>query len=131
MAWKLYISDQASREIDEIWEYGYDKFGKQVADDYEALIYQALSDLQKDPYQEGTKLVRGVAEKIYSYHLHYSNKSAGKNIKSPRHAIFYFTIDEQVIAIASISREIRERHITSLRRDTVVRELKKKDQEET
>jgi len=35
VAWTLYIADQARSEIMEIWQYGYDTFGLQVADDYD------------------------------------------------------------------------------------------------
>lgn len=46
MAWKLYVADQARNEIMEIWQYGYDTFGLQVADDDDELIKQALRDLR-------------------------------------------------------------------------------------
>ena len=53
MAWALYISNKASRDIDDIWEHGYDTFGLQIADDYDTLIKQALSDIQENPHRSG------------------------------------------------------------------------------
>ena len=131
MVWKLYISEQAGREIDEIWEYGFDKFGLQIADDYDALIQQALVDIKEDPYCIGVKKIRGFREEMYSYHLMHCNKHAEGNIKSPSHAVFYFITNEQTIAVVSISREIRERHIASLSRDSVVSEISKKNEKKT
>jgi len=98
-----------------------------VANRYDALIQQALADIKEDPYRTGVKKMQGFSEDMYSYHLQHSNKREEGHIKSPRHAVFYFIINEKVIAVASISREIRERHIAGLNRESILDEMSGKD----
>ncbi|MEO1608273.1 MAG: type II toxin-antitoxin system RelE/ParE family toxin [Pseudomonadota bacterium] len=126
MAWTLYISAQASRDIDAIWEYGYDTFGLQIADDYDALIKQALFDIRENPHRPGVALVPD-RDGMYAYHLRYANQRAPGNIKTPRHAVIYFLIGDQTVAVASISRLIRQHHIKNLSRDTIIDEMNNDD----
>ena len=122
MAWTLYISNQASRDIDDIWEYGYEKFGLKVADDYDALIKHALSEIQENPHRQGVAQMPD-REGMYMYHLRYANQHVDCSIKNPSHAVIYFLVNGQTIAVASISRLIRQRHIENLSRDTIIEEL--------
>ncbi|MEM8665870.1 MAG: hypothetical protein AAGG48_00030 [Planctomycetota bacterium] len=124
MAWKLFLSNQASLEIDGIWSFGLEHFGRQIADDYDDLIQQALRDLLEDPQRLGCRRVSGFSEELYTFHLRFSNDRAGGKIKNPSHAVFFYLFDEQTIAVASISREVREFHLNQLERDKLLDEMR-------
>lgn len=123
MAWTLYISNQASSDIDDIWAYGFEHFGRQVADDYDVLIQQALADLMEDPRRAGTAPMQGSEDGMHAYPLRHSKQRARGKIRTPRHSVIYFILDADVVAVASISRDIRERHLSSLSREAIEDEL--------
>ncbi len=131
MRWNLYISEQADSEIDEIWQWGYDHFGLQIADDYDVLIKQAFYDLKHDPYRLGAYRVKGRKDELYSYHLMYSNNRAQGNIKHPAHTVYYFIIEEKTIAIVSIARDQRETHIAHIDRGVIIQEMKADNRQRT
>ena len=123
MVWKLYISDNARHEIQDIWYRGLSDFGLQIADDYELLIQQALLDLLENPLRQGAAPYKSSKDSLHEYRLTHSNARASGNIKHPSHAIYYYLIEDHIVAIAGICRQEREQHISSLSREEILREL--------
>ncbi len=121
--WTLYISHQAQQDINDIWHRGLEAFGLKVDDDYELLIQQALRDLMENPHRTGYKTVSSHKENILAYPIVHSKPRAEGHIKHPRHAVYYYLIGENTVAVASISRQQRERHISQLRREDIVQEM--------
>ena len=128
MAWTLCISHQAQQDIDDIWQRGLDDFGLRIANDYDLLIEQALRDLMDDPHRSGSKQIAGHKEDILAYPIVYSKPRAEGDIKHPRHAVYYYLIEERIVAIASITRQVREEHINTLRRAVVMKELQENEE---
>lgn len=110
MAWKLHITGPARTEIQEIWQYGYKHFGARIADDYDNLIKQALSDLAENPFRIGSKRLPDRDDELYSYPLEFSKNRAEGHIKNPSHAVFYFTVENNTVVIASIATPYMEPH---------------------
>jgi toxin ParE1/3/4 len=113
---KLRLSGRAGRDLVAIGEWSSKKFGEAAALRYQALVGQALRDLQADPIRPGSKewpelMVRGAR----TYHLALSRDHvADGRVKEPRHLVIY-RYRNGVVEIGRILHDSRDlkRHLPS------------------
>jgi toxin ParE1/3/4 len=111
---KLRLTGRARRDLVEIGDWSLNKFGEAAALRYEALVGQALGDLQADPIRPGSKerpelMIRGAR----TYHVALSRDHvAGGRVKEPRHIVIYRYRDG-VVEIGRILHDSRDlkRHV--------------------
>lgn len=123
MTWKIVISAPAKADIQEIWWRGFERYNQQIADDYDRLIKQSLLDLSQDPYRVGSRKVENRNDGLYKYRIEFSKVNIEAQIKKPAHAIFYFTIKENIVAIARIMRDVRELEISKINRKRSIQNI--------
>ena len=97
-----------------IFEYGLTHFGERIAVAYSHLIETAINDLADDPKRIGTRPVGHHPHGIFAYPLEFSKKRAGARIRKPAHSVFFFTVEDEILVIASLSRPSRENYIQAL-----------------
>ena len=120
--YKLQLSPQAEISIEEIYFRGYVEFGQRVADDYDKLIRQSITDLCGDPKRPGSKPVAGKNDGLRQYPLIYSRKRADVDIKNPKHDVLYYVLDERgLIVIADILRGGREKARDDIERGKIMK----------
>lgn len=118
----IFLTEGAKQDIADLWFNGVEQFGQKVADDYDLLILQAITDLAEDPKRHGTRPVDQYADGLFAYPLEFSNKR--KKIRKPSHAVFYFTVQDDTLVIAAVTRPGRERFLSQLDIDQMRRESK-------
>lgn len=111
----FHITGSARRDIAAILKWSIQEFGVAASLRYQALIRQALLDIEADPERPGSKerpdlLVEGAR----TYHLALSRtRSAGARVKEPRHFLLYRRREDGVIEVARVLHESRDlaRHL--------------------
>lgn len=83
------LSNEASADIDAIWEYTAETYTVEQAQDYLALIEQGLEDIEQFPEGPTSLCHPELGESVRSYHIALSKKRSGTRIRSPRHVIYY------------------------------------------
>jgi toxin ParE1/3/4 len=87
---KFKLTNNAVKDLSDIWNYTFDAWSENQADKYYKLIINACSAIAKKPNQGK------VYEEIYPYLL-------GKKVS--KHLIFYRILDDQLIEITRILHE--------------------------
>jgi toxin ParE1/3/4 len=78
------------QDIDDILQWSEAEFGGVAALRYEALIRQALKDVQADPKRPGAKARPDLSPHAHIYHLSFSrDRVAGEKVRTPRHFVLY------------------------------------------
>jgi toxin ParE1/3/4 len=78
------------RDVGDILQWSAAEFGEAAAMRYEALIRQALRDVQADPERAGAKDRPDLSPHAYVYHLSFSrDRVAGEKVRTPRHFVLY------------------------------------------
>jgi toxin ParE1/3/4 len=110
LRYQVVFTVAARRDIVGILSRSAREFGAAAAFRYEALILQAVRDLQLDPERPGSKGHPGLmAPGARTYHLSFSRKHLpGIKVKSPRHFILYRSLEPGLIEIGRILDESRD-----------------------
>ena len=110
---KLSITHPARADLTDIRRYIIDRYGRAVADAYDALLKQAIRDVWEDPYRPGSQERLDIGANIRSYHSALSRERSASKIKSPRHFILYFLPHDDEVAISRVLHDSRDlaRHI--------------------
>ncbi len=114
---RVSLAPAAIRDVREIRRWSEEKFGKPAAKRYEALLVQALGDIEADSERHGSKerpeiMVRGARV----YHLAFSRDHVhGGKVQTPRHFLVYRRRDDGVLEVARILHDAREltRHLSA------------------
>ena len=110
----LVVTDRARSDLRDIRRVTNDRYGRDAADAYAALLSQALRDIRADPFRPGTKARPEIGSDLRSYHTAHSRRRAASRIKSPRHFVLYFlsTDDDSVVVerVLHVSRDLA-RHV--------------------
>lgn len=122
-----YITELARAEIKKIRIDGAKEWGVSLAKDYNILIKQAIKDIRKNPHP---LTARKIGKDLYAYPIQFSKKNAGVDIKKPPHSILYYTLKDKKLIIASVTRESRELHISSLDKSEAVKEMRDSGRED-
>jgi toxin ParE1/3/4 len=109
------LAPAAIRDVREIRRWSEEKFGKAAARRYEALLIQALRDIEADPERHGSKerpdvMIRGAR----IYHLAFSrDRVPGQKVQTPRHFLVYRCRDNGIFEVARILHDARDltRHL--------------------
>lgn len=84
----------ADLDLQSIFSWTFDEFGKPAVERYGQLIGQALHDLAEDPKRLGTQMV---TKDLMIYHLRHSRTQRGwQKVHRPRHVILYRTTPTHV-----------------------------------
>jgi toxin ParE1/3/4 len=112
---ELYVSGHARRDIAAVLKWSLQKFGEAASLRYEALILQALVDIEADPERQGSKarpeLMVGGAR---TYHLWFSrSRVSGLGVEEPRHFVLYRRREGGGIEVARLLHDSRDlqRHL--------------------
>lgn len=101
------------QDIEDILQWSEAEFGKAAATRYEALICQALRDVQADPVRPGAKARPDLAPHAYVYHLSFSrDRVVGEKVRMPRHFVLY-RFSSSTVEFARILHDSRDfaRHV--------------------
>jgi toxin ParE1/3/4 len=107
------VTSPARRDLTSILGWSRTNFGLDGALRYEALIDQALGDLEADPVRPGARQLQGLRANTWVYHLEYSRSHvAADRVKAPRHFIAY-RIEPPVVLILRVLHDSRDlaRHV--------------------
>ena len=115
---KVVLSPEARRDLRAALKWSETKFGHDAKLRYEALIVQALRDIESDPVRHGSVerpeiMIKGAR----TYHIHFSRdraRSAFGVVHNPRHFILYRRNEDQsVIDVGRILHDGRDlqRHL--------------------
>lgn len=78
------------QDIGGILEWSEAEFGAMAASRYEALIRQALRDVQADPKRSGVKARPDLSPHAHVYHMSFSrDRVAGEKVGTPRNFVLY------------------------------------------
>lgn len=102
------ITKEARSDIKNILKYSLENHGQKTADAYQNLIEAAFKQLQSDPYRPSSQIRHEIGDNIRSYHISLAKISAQSQIKSPRHVIFYFTVEDNALVISRILHDRQE-----------------------
>lgn len=97
---QLRLSRPAQNDLDEIWLYTYGLYGFDQAEAYDALLWQALVDIQEEPDRPSSRVQPELGAHVRKYHISLSKKRSESGIGSPRHVVFYtLEFDDEVFVI--------------------------------
>ena len=112
---RLKLSRAARRELLDIAKWTFKEFGRAALLRYDALILQALIEIDRDPCLPGSReLPKSLGSGIRTYHIALSkSKVKGDKVDSPRHVIVYRQLKDGKIEIINIIHEARDlsRHL--------------------
>lgn len=113
MSKRLRFSDEALEDLADIREYTVAFFGERQAERYEALLGQAFSDIEEDPYRPYSTARPDLGESFRIYRVELSRHRSGTGVKSSRHVVIYVDFSEQGIGVSRILHDsmVMERHI--------------------
>jgi len=84
------LTPAARRDIKRILRWSEEKFGKGAALRYEALLVQAVRDIEADPARPGVSRRPYLPADVLLYHLGFSrDRVAGEAVKEPRHFVAF------------------------------------------
>ena len=109
------LAPAASQDIRDILRWSEEQFGKAAALRYEALIVQAVRDIEADPARPGVSQRPGLPPEIRLYHLAFSReRTDGGVVKTPRHFLAFRAVASrlQIVRILHDSRDLA-RHLSS------------------
>jgi toxin ParE1/3/4 len=87
---RVILAPSARKDIKEILHWSEDKFGKDAALRYEALLVQAVHDIEADPRRPGVTQREGLPARIFLYHVAFSrSRVAGETVRDPRHFLVF------------------------------------------
>ena len=88
---RLEVAQAASLDIASIAAWSSRKFGIAAALRYQALIRQALRDIESDPIRPGVKVRSDLEHPVRTYHLAFSRDHAplDEQVRRPRHYVVY------------------------------------------
>lgn len=111
--YKIIRSDKAASDIIDINRYTLKTHGKEAARAYNALLWQAFTDIRDDPFRPGSRERPEIAPGVRSYHIALSRERAASSVGSPRHLILYYLLKEDEIAVSRILHDSRDliRHL--------------------
>ncbi len=95
MSWKLRISQDAERDIEQVLTTTYDKFGEHKYAEYRGLVALTLQELGSDPTNARTKTRPEIHPQARTVHLARKGKAA-------RHFILYRIVDESIVEIGRL-----------------------------
>ena len=99
------LSNEASADIDAIWDYTAETYTVEQARDYLTLIDQGLDDIEAYP-ERPTSLKRPeFGESVRSYHIELSKKRSGTRTRSPRHVIYYTLKYQGIILVLRVLKD--------------------------
>ena len=109
------LTGPARRDLTAIVKWSFLELGEAAALRYEALVRQALRDVQADPGRPGSKerpdiMIKGAR----TYHLEFSRDHVvGGRVQRPRHFLLYRHPNDGVIEVARILHDARDlaRHL--------------------
>jgi toxin ParE1/3/4 len=95
---RVLFTDFATRQADEIWVWGGERFGEAVRDRYELLLAQAVIDLAEAPTRRGVEIVDG---RIH-YHIRHSLPSIlrADRVGSARHLVIARVVGDPLWVLA-------------------------------
>ena len=122
---RLAITAPARSDLTDIRRYTIDRFGRQAADAYDALLKQVLRDLREDPFRPGSKDRPEIAAGIRSYHIAHSRERTDPRVRSPRHFILYFLPSDDEVVISRVLHDARDltRHVPRDHRERAQRKV--------
>jgi plasmid stabilization system protein ParE len=84
------LAPAARRDIKGILRWSEEKFGKEAALRYEALLVQALRDIEADAARPGVSQRPDLPASVFLYQLAFSrNRVSGEPVKEPRHLLAF------------------------------------------
>lgn len=108
MSLVLRFSDEALADLSDIWNWTVQNFDHRQADEYFALLDQALNDIHGDPNSILSRAHPELGSHIRSYHLESSKR--GSRVNSPRHLVYYTLDRKDEIFVLRILHERMEPH---------------------
>lgn len=118
----IWVADDAREDIKEIYAFGYQTWGEDIANAYHALIQQGFEDIITNPFRPGSRLVSNRHDNLLVYSLRFANARAGQRIKQPRHHILYYILEEeQTLLIARVLRPSRQQKLDDISRSDILR----------
>lgn len=109
------LTGPARRDLTAIVKWSFLEFGEAAALRYEALVHQALRDLQADPGRPGSKGRPDIMTKgVRTYHLEFSRDHVvGGRVQNPRHFLLYCRRNDGAVEVARILHDARDlaRHL--------------------
>ena len=111
---RLEVTQAASLDIAAIAVWSSREFGVAVAHRYEALIFQALRDIERNPDRLGARVRPELAEPLLTYHLRFSRRHVpqGQQVRRPRHYVVY-RVKDDIVEILRLIHDAQdlERHL--------------------
>ena len=111
----VHITGPARRDIAVILKRSIREFGEAASLRYEALMLQALTDIEADPERLGSRARPEILiEGARTYHLEFSRtKVSGKRVSDPRHFLLYrqFVEKIEILRILHDARDL-DRHVS-------------------
>lgn len=107
---RLKLSRAARRELVAIAKWTFKEFGRAALLRYDALIVQALIEIDRDPLLPGSReLPESLGAGLRTYHIALSkSKVRGDRVDAPRHVIVYRALKDGRIEIINIIHEARD-----------------------
>lgn len=109
----LRITAPARSDLREIRSYSVEQYGTAGTDAYDAVLRQAISDIQDDPHRPGSRERPEIDENIRSYHTALSKERVASGVGSPRHFIVYYLPSDEEVVISRVLHDSRDiaRHV--------------------
>ncbi len=120
MTWRVKVSRAATKDREDIFLKGLSEYSLGMAEDYDRLIIQAFRELGADSLRHGARKVKGRDDGLLKYALENSKEAAGVDIKKPNKAVFYYILEDSVVAISRIMRERAEFEIAGIDREKTI-----------
>jgi toxin ParE1/3/4 len=108
------LAPAARRDIKSILGWSEERFGKNAAVRYEALLIQAVRDIEADAARSGVVQRSYLPAGVFLYHLAFSrNRVAGETVRQPRHFLA-FRVRAAHLEILRVLHDSRDlaRHLT-------------------
>jgi toxin ParE1/3/4 len=113
---RIVLTPSAWNDIRKALMWSQERFGKNAATRYRALLTQALRDIAADPERPGSKARSELARDVRTYHLFFSRhrvRGGTGVVKTSRHFLVYRQRGEDFIDVIRVLHDVRdlERHL--------------------
>jgi len=100
----MVLAPVARQDIRDTLRWSQEKFGQRAAGRYQALLTQALRDIEADPERAGSRDRPEIQlAGARTYHLALSrDRVAGQRVRTPRHFLLYWRRRDGVIVVARV-----------------------------
>lgn len=102
---RIRISPAAEQDIESILSWTRRTFGEPAQQRYEALLFQAISDILDVPDLLGDQSRDEILSSLRTYHLSLSRRKVpgtARHVRNPRHFIIFRRESEQIVEIVRI-----------------------------